>query len=167
MTELPSQQPPTEAEKITSFVRTKGAELGLDVPRLVRGQVIDSILGDDPNTFSGAEGILELGMDDEFKLVAEPARTDLVDILDWESSIPEIDKPLLDRLTEVRSQIGNSNWADPEAFKKDTALWKEKVFDWLQKQAEENPNILEDKNYFHDTWFADSPLKQAYLKTKQ
>lgn len=162
-----AQKPAYEPGVITAWIRAHAPEFGLDANKLIKGQVISTIQGDDSNTFAGLASLLDLDMVDEFNEEANAGRDALADSLAWEASVPEMDEDLRKRLAQTGDLIRSSDWTNRQSFQDTTMVWRKEIFDWVNEQAEAHPEISEAATYFKNIWFAGTSFKEAYVQSRK
>lgn len=161
----PKHEWAAEQRFTTAWIRSVAPQFELDADRLIRGQVITNILGDDNNSFSAAAQFLMAGMEEEFAEFAPPGRVELIDRLDWEiSSMTETDREMRERLEKARGVIEQSDWTDKVSFQTATQAWQTDIFDWTKKHTAENPELQQSLSYFKDVWFGNTEFKKAFTE---
>lgn len=124
----------------TEWLRKAAPELGLDPHKLILGDVLSSIIGDDANCF----GIKGAGFMPD---LVDNMRESLFAIMDWEINIPETPDNLRKRLREVKFALEKLDWHNQAEFYRARNTWTVKVRDYTRHEVNTNNDLREAEMY--------------------
>ena len=90
------------------WLRAVGPQLGMDVSKLILGDVLSSIIGDDANSF----GMYFMAD------IAQDVKASILERMDWEVSVPETPGEVKQKLKQVINLIQPLNFNDEVNYKK-------------------------------------------------
>lgn len=122
------------------WIRHIAPQLGLDTQKLVLGDVVSSIIGDDANVFTWIHGSFfdpELGAG---------AKRLLLERLDWEISTPETPAQIRGRLEKVRDAIRDLDWSIKDQFEAARDTWTP-VKEWVNQEVNKKRDLRSAVDY--------------------
>lgn len=99
-------------------MRHVAPQLGLDTRRLIVGDVLSCIVGDDSNCFVWARDSRYFDPQ-----LAISAKIDLLERLDWEAGLDEIPENIRTRLEVTKDTLAELDWSQWIQFKKARRIW--------------------------------------------
>lgn len=132
---------PTE---VVSRIRNQAPQHGLDPQRLVQGYVLQTVLGDDSNSFGLLSDRSRLRkLDVHFP---EIARLSILERLTWEASISELPEDIRTLVTKTRDTINAMDFSTDERLEEGYQIWRT-MRDTIERLVEETPSLQEARQY--------------------
>jgi len=143
------------AQVHSKWLRAVALQFGLDVDKLILGDVLSTIIGDDANCFIWYES----GAPFESEW-AERARNNLLFRLGWEINTPELPDNIREKLREVKEAVELLDWTNEATFKEAMKIWYS-AKDWVVEEIDKKPKLREAIEYDSEE---SQVLSEAYEK---
>lgn len=115
------------------WLRAVAPQLGLDTEKLILGDALSSIIGDDANSF-GSQAIY-------FPEFTENSKTSIFIRMDWDSEVPELPINIRNQIRIIRQQLVELDWQGKENFEKARNIWVKGVCNFTRHQIALNENL--------------------------
>lgn len=123
------------------WCREHGSEYGVDTDKLILGELLGSIVGDDYNCFTI---IVE---SESMSKVSHLMRSDLVRRIELEIEAPETPENIRERLREFLPVLLDSDWHKEEEFLRIREQWSRDIKDFVREEIDKNPEYREAECY--------------------
>lgn len=111
----------------------------VDVGRYIRGHVLDSITADDRNALIFSERRFS-------PLEGEISKLQILERLDFESSLEELPEDIKKRLDSVKRVFEQSDCSNYDYYRRAAESW-EQMSDWVQTKINSTSELDEDISY--------------------
>ena len=118
-------------------LRKKAVEKGADPREIILGYVINTITGDDPNSFLT---VIFVGFDKDLSREAQQRTNSRIE---WELSLAETPDEIKEQLRLTKERLASFDWDTKEGFDGAYKFWKENVQDRVLKYRDEHPEVLQ------------------------
>lgn len=145
----------------SDWLRQVAPSYGIDVPKLILGDVLGSIVGDDENCF----GIKAAGF--RSAEIANLGKRSLLERLDWEIEVPELPENIRGQLEKVKQQLIDLDWSDSAGFNRARDIWTKLAKNFTQRQLALHPDLRQAQKYDLQMAAILSVPWQEYLYGKQ
>jgi hypothetical protein len=161
---LPEMARPDEKNPITwaeipsihaGWLRVVAPQLGLDPQKLLLGDVLSSIVGDDENVF---------GFRGEFcPDLVELSRTSLFIRMKWEEETQELPEYIRNRIKNVHEKLETMDWTDESGFNKAWEVWKKEVRNFTKHQLALHKDFRDATQYDLEMSHVWSPYWREFM----
>lgn len=145
----------------SDWLRSTAPSYGMDVPKLILGDVLASIVGDDENCF----GIKAAGF--RSAEMANRGKQYLLERLNWEIEVPELPENIRGQLEKVRQQLTDLDWSDGAGFNRARDIWTKLAKNFTQRQLALHLDLRQAQKYDLQMAATLSVPWQKYLYGKQ
>jgi hypothetical protein len=123
----------------SDWLRKITPQLGLDTEKLILGDALGSIIGDDSNIF---------GYRDFFNpTTVELSRTLLFIRMTWEEGTPEVPENIRNQIAKIHGILESMDWTDETRFNQARTLWERDVRDFTRREMDEHKELQEAVHY--------------------
>ena len=152
---LPDEKDPMKwacyARIHSRWLRSVSPQLGLDTEKLMLGDVLSSIIGDDSNA---------LGF--YIPNLIDNARSSLLERLNWEIETPELPNAFRKKLRKVKNTIFDFEWDSKEKWVLAKDIWT-KASEQIESKIRRDPKLDDAIRYDLDMSKVLSPYYQEFL----
>jgi hypothetical protein len=124
---------------------------GYDLEKVLKGQIIERIIGDDTNTFNSAN--LAFSMRHPDANMAELNRKSLLRRMRWELDQPLTPNKIRGIIEDIKEHIEASPWETKDDILKAHAYWEEEVRTPIRQMLEVNEEGLKDAQEQYNKFF--------------
>jgi hypothetical protein len=125
------------------WLRHKSQELGLDTYKIVLGNILTTIIGDDSNCFC----VFQTYESD----LAVIGKKHLLIRLDWEKNTEELPMHIRSQIQTTITQINLLDWSIKSEYLKAKQLWIDHIYNFTKTEIANNPVYNEAINYYMDS----------------
>ena len=129
----------TIAEVHQKWLRIASPQMGFDTKKIILGDVLGTIYGDDPNCF----GLIYLPS------LSHEGKKHLQIRMDFEINTPELPEQIRSRIKEIKPKVLSLDWTNESGHKQARKLWMEKVRNYVQHQIALHPEYREAEAYYN------------------
>lgn len=137
------------------WLRLVAPQLGLDTEKLILGNALSNIIGDDANSFGLKAAFLP-----EF---TEDSKTSIFIRMDWESELPELPENIRNQIRKIRQQLDASDWHGRENFERVRNIWVKGVCNFTRRQIALNEDLRDALKYDDEVNPLWSPYWEDFL----
>ena len=136
----------------TEWLRGVGPQLELNVPKMILGEILSSIVGDDANAFG-------LFFNPDW---ADESKALILERMDWEITTPETPKEIRTRLKRVKKSIDRLNMTKEEGYIKARTEWNTMKM-WVVEKITKRPKWREAEMYSFEANEIWSPFWSEFI----
>jgi hypothetical protein len=135
------------------WLRAIGAHLDFDPAKMILGEAMGNIEGDDPNAF-GMFFMPEIAYD---------VKGTIDIVMKSEINSPELPQNIHDRLVEVHSGVMALDLTTENGYKEAKKIYQERLIDFVNQEIALHPEYEEARKYAHEVNLRISPYWQMFL----
>lgn len=127
----------------TAWFRENGPALDLDVPKLILGTAVGSIVWDDPNSYLMIHAPLTE------RTIIEKSKALALERLRWEISLPEVPLSIKEKLVELQQTAVTTDWVNADAYSTVRSR-QEALVDYVKQLLNTDTQLAEAVDYASD-----------------
>lgn len=139
----------------SEWLRVVAPQLDLDTGKIILGDALANIIGDDENSFG-------------IPAVYLPEYTDFTKKsifirMNWECELPELPLVIRDQINKIRHTLNSLNWEGEENIRKARKIWIKSVKNFTHHQIALDKNLQIAQRYDLDVCHLWSPYWEEFL----